>query len=131
MFFSLLLVTYVLATHEPGDCFNQPSILNAVDNKRNVASDKDMLNRLKRDHTVVEVGGCFDKDKVYSLYTVWGLVDSKTGAISDRVTSTMHAHEKKDKNLAIADAATYNCDAKMTFDKGESVKFVKIFKGSR
>ena len=70
-----MLSALVLANHEPDDCFNRPSILNAVDNNRPVSSDKEMLTRLKRNHTVVEVGGCFDKDKVYSLYTVWGIID--------------------------------------------------------
>ena len=126
MFSTILLSAVVLANHESDDCFNWPSILNAVDNNRPLSSDKEMLTRLKRNHTVVEVGGCSDKDKVYSLYTVWGIIDSDTGEISERVTSTMHAHEKKDKNLAIADDATYNCDAKLTFDQGESVQYVRI-----
>ena len=86
-------------------------------------SDATEITRISEGHVIVETGGCADANKVYSMYTTWGIRDPDTGDITDPITSTGHSHQFDIENQAVADTATYTCTTK-TLDAGEEVVFM-------
>ena len=58
-------------------------IVNVKATSNEIQSDISEVDKLKKEHRVVEVGGCFDKDKIYSMYTSWGVIDAESGEVSE------------------------------------------------
>ena len=84
------------------------------------SSDQSLAALLTADHVVVETGGCYDDNQVYSLNTVYGVHDSATGNVRKRVKSISGAHG----DVPISDEVT--CDS-VPLAEGEGLSGIVIY----
>ena len=71
-------------------------------------------------HVVVETGGCFDDNKVYSLNTVYGIYDAKSGDVTDKVKSISGSHG----DVPVSDQVT--CET-VTLQEGKSLSGIVVY----
>ena len=70
------------------------------------------LEGMSRSHKIVEIGGCADSTKLYSVFTTWGITDPETSKITDLITkSSDHSilYQSKNSSSIEAEKVTYAC----------------------
>lgn len=69
---------------------------------------------------MVEIGACFDSKQVYSVNTVYGIFDTKTGTVGNKVKSISGAHG----DVPISESVT--CTS-VSIAKGENFSGIVIY----